>query len=154
MPLDRHVPLADVFCLEEQRVVGNDWVVRYDNRALQIQPTARAKRFTGPKARILVRETVTGEIRLVARSTAGDETCLAWIELAPATQAARAADRAAAQAATPPVRPPRLTPPAGYTRAGQPLSAKQMALRARWNQAARDHIQRTARRAPAQRVPD
>ena len=64
--------------------------------------------------------------------------------------------RAAAQAATPPppVRPPRLTPPAGYTRAGQPLSAKQMAVRERWNQAARDHIQRTARRAPAPRVPD
>ena len=55
--------------------------------------------------------------------------------------------------ATPPVRPPRLTPPAGYTRAGQPLSAKQMAVRARWNQEARDHIQRTARRAPAQLVP-
>ena len=42
---------------ETQRVVGNDWVVRYENRALQILPTARAKRHTGPKARILVRET-------------------------------------------------------------------------------------------------
>ena len=32
---------AQVFCLETQRVVGNDWVVRYENRALQILPTAR-----------------------------------------------------------------------------------------------------------------
>ena len=153
LPLDRHVKLADVFCLEERRVVGNDWVVRYDNRALQIQPTARAKRFTAPKGRILVRETVTGEIRLVARSTAGDEQCLEWVELSPATQAARSAERAAARAATPPVRSPSRTPPAGSTRAGKPLSATQMAVRERWNQAARDHIQRKARRAPAQLVP-
>lgn len=153
LPLDRRLHLTDVFCLEAQRVVGNDWVVRYDNRALQLQPTARAKRFTAPKARILVRESVTGEIRLMARSMAGDEQCLAWVELSPATQAARATERAAARAALPPVRPPRLTPPAGYTRAGKPLSANQMAARERWNQAVRDHVQRKARRAAAHPAP-
>lgn len=107
-------------------MVGTDWVVRYDNRALQILSTARPKRFTGPKARILVRESVTGELRLVARAAA-------------------------------PVRPPsalrRLAPPAGYTRAGKPLSANQMAVRERWNQEVRDHIRRYAPRASDQVTP-
>lgn len=152
LPLARHVQLADVFCLEEPRVVGNDWVVRYDNRALQILPTARAKRFTGPKGRILVRESAAGEIRLVARSAAGDEACLEWVALSPLAQAERGAARVAAQRRTP-TAPPSLTPPAGYTRAGQPLSAKQMAVRERWNQAARAHIQSTARRALSPPVP-
>ena len=133
---DFHLPLprlnpAHIFCLEEERVVGNDWVVRYANRALQIVPTLRAKRHTGPKARILVRETKAGEIFLVARSHAGDEHVLEWKPLAPTAAAARPA----------PVRripPPRdaasaARPPAGYTRTGEPLSAKQVAIRTYWS---------------------
>jgi len=44
--------------------------------------------------------------------------------------------------------PPR-PEPAGFTRAGQPLSARQMAVRARWNQDVRVHIQRKQQRQPA-----
>ena len=39
---------AQVFCLETQRVVGNDWVVRYENRALQILPTVADPRARDP----------------------------------------------------------------------------------------------------------
>ena len=138
-PADFHLPLpprfnrAPVFCLETPRVVGNDWVVRYANRALQIRPTARAKRHTGPKARILVRETAAGELLLVARSPAGEDHVLAWEQLvAPPVRTASVAIPVAA-----------MTPPAGYTRSGKPLSAKQMEVRARWSQSVRTHMQRT-----------
>ena len=143
---DFHLPLpprfnrAHVFCLEEQRVVGNDWVVRYANRALQIRPTARAKRHTGPKGRILVRETAAGEILLVARAPAGAEHVLEWEQLvAPPGRVAQTAIPAA-----PVVRPPTPpgAPPAGYTRSGKPLSAKQMEVRARWSQSVHTHLQR------------
>ena len=132
LPVPPRLDLAQVFCLESTRVVGNDWVVRYDNRALQIRPTARAKRYTGPKARILVRETRTGEIRLVARSRAGHEQILEWT---PAVSAAPALPRAPVVCAP-------IAPPAGYTRRGLPLSAKQMAVRARWNLSVTMHVQR------------
>ena len=35
------IDLADVFCLETTRQLGNDWVVRYANQALQVTPHAR-----------------------------------------------------------------------------------------------------------------
>lgn len=137
LPLDPRLNLAHVFCLEESRVVGNDWVVRYDNRALQILPTARAKRHTGPKGRILVRETPAGDLLLVARSPAGQEQLLEWQPVARATHHANYH--------APPRPVPVATPvaPAGFTRAGQPLSARQMAVRARWSREVTAHVQRT-----------
>jgi len=143
LPRDPRLDLAQVFCLEEQRVVGNDWVVRYDNRALQILPTARAKRYTGPRGRILVRETAAGEIFLVARTAAGAEQLLEWQPIV------RAAHRPNYQPPRPPVPVPAPPEPAGFTRSGQPLSARQMAVRARWNQDVRVHIQRKHQRQRA-----
>lgn len=141
LPWPPRLDRAHVFCLETQRVVGNDWVVRYENRALQILPTARAKRHTGPKGRILVRETRAGEIRLVARSPAGGEQVLEWT---PVALPVPALPRAPAVR----VPPAPSAPPAGFTRAGLPLSAKQMAARARWDRAVTTHMQRQdARRA-------
>jgi hypothetical protein len=143
LPLNPRLDLAHVFCLEEERVVGNDWVVRYANRALQILPTPHAKRYTGPKARILVRETVAGAILLVARSRADGDQRLEWTPAVPI--AATAPPRVAPVGA--------VAPPAGFTRAGKPLSAKQMAVRARWSQAIRVHMQRAPVRHPVQAVP-
>ena len=140
LPLDPHLNLAHVFCLETPRVVGNDWVVRYDNRALQIVPTARAKRHTHPRGRIVVRETRTGELFVVARTPEGKDQILEWQPVTPTTH------RPNYQAPPRPV--PARTPvaPAGFTRAGQPLSARQMAVRARWSQAVTQHVTRTAAR--------
>jgi transposase len=141
LPLPPRLNLAHVLCLEEQRVVGNDWVVRYANRAFQLQPSARAKRYTGPKARILVRETATGEILLVARLPAGEEHVLDWTPITSHTA------RPAPPAAPPPPAPP-APPAAGYTRAGRPLSAAQLAMRQHWDDLTHRHMQRRdARRA-------
>jgi hypothetical protein len=132
--LDRRLDLKQVFCLEEQRVVGNDWVIRYENKALQILVNNRAKRHTGPRSKVLVRETEQGEIFIVARSPMGDENILEW------TRAAGTAihnGRRYVETAAPVPKPTFV--PAGYTRAGKPLSEKQMAVRARWNH--RDHQQ-------------
>lgn len=143
LPLDPRLDLAHVFCLEEQRVVGKDWVVRYDNRALQIVPTARAKRHTGPNGRILVRETRAGDVLLVARTPGGTEHLLAWHPVA------RATHHPNDQTPSRPVPAPAPVAPAGYTRAGQPLSTRQMAVRARWSQAVTQHVARKAARTVA-----
>jgi hypothetical protein len=125
-------------------VVGNDWVVRYRNRALQIVPTRRAQRYTGPKGRVVVRETEAGTISIVARTAAGAEQALEWT-------AVEAGHRRVPPAPRPAPRPPTHAPapPAGFTRAGKPLSAKQMAARARWSQQVQQHVaRRAARRRP------
>jgi len=55
-PQDYHRPcpssaeLDRVFRLESERWVSNDWVVRYDNRYLQLQPTRRQRRWPHGKA--------------------------------------------------------------------------------------------------------
>lgn len=141
LPLDPRVNLAHVFCLEESRVVGNDWVVRYDNRALQILPTAHAKRHTHPRARIVVRETPTGELFVVARTPEGKDQILEWQPVTPTTHPPNY------QAPPRPVPAPTPLAPAGFTRAGRPLSARQMAVRAHWSHAVTAHITRKAARA-------
>ena len=142
--LNPRLDLAHVFCLEETRVVGNDWVVRYDNRALQIRVTHRARRFTGPKGKVLVRETEAGEIRLVARSLKGEQQILEWTS---ATVRQSGAARFVPPAA--PVQKPSVVP-AGYTRSGKPLSAKQMAVRAKWRREDHPAIQAGLARRKAQ----
>ena len=37
-PLPKRLQLDNVFCLEHRRTVANDWVVRFQNRLLQIEP--------------------------------------------------------------------------------------------------------------------
>lgn len=143
VPLDPRRDLAHVFCLETPRVVGNDWVVRYDNRALQLVPTARAKRHTRPRARVVVRETRNGALLIVARAPDGTEHVLDWQPIPVATHHP-------AYHAPPPSKPtPPPKPVAGHTRAGQPLSPRQMAVRARWSQAITAHVKRKAAHAAA-----
>lgn len=69
-PADFHQPvpdgldLRDVFCLEETRVISNDWVVRYKNRFLQIVPQSNP-----PLARnkVTVQEHLDGSIHIMYR---------------------------------------------------------------------------------------
>ena len=146
LPVHRRPSWSAVFCLEEVRVVGNDWVVRYRNRALQIVPTRRAQRSTGPKGRVVVRETEAGTISIVARTAAGAEQALEWTAL----EAGPRVPPAPRPAPRPPTHAP--APPAGFTRAGKPLSAKQMAARARWSQQVQQHVERRAARRRPQPV--
>jgi transposase len=54
--------LDEVFWLEEERVVSEDWVVRYNNRLLQLERQGR--HWTPAKSRVLVRENETGEVAI------------------------------------------------------------------------------------------
>ena len=57
----RRVSLDQVFRLEEKRTVSNDWVVRYDNRLLQLE-----RQSGRPPARgtVLVYEAITGQVEI------------------------------------------------------------------------------------------
>jgi len=57
------VKLAEVFCIEEERSVANDWVLRYHNRFLQITKDNRV--LPRPKGRITVRALLDGSVQVV-----------------------------------------------------------------------------------------
>ena len=137
--------LDQVFCLEESRRLGKDWVVRYHNRALQVTPTRAAQRHAAPGGQVLVREDREGRVRVVVCSRAsGREQDLAWTTIDGAIRRSASAPVAVA---------PRIATvaPAGFTRNGKPLSAAQMATRARWSSHVPSPIDRrsTWPRAPA-----
>lgn len=52
--------LDTVFCLEESRCLGKDWVVRYHNRALQVTPMRAAQRELPHSCRV-DRDHLTGQ---------------------------------------------------------------------------------------------
>jgi len=54
--------LDEVFWLEEERVVSEDWVVRYQNRLLQLERQSR--HWAPAKSRVLVRENEAGEVAI------------------------------------------------------------------------------------------
>ena len=71
-PVPGHVNLDDVFCLEEERKVSNDWVVQYGRRWFQIAEAP----YVPAGSTILVRQRRDGSIRLVSRDVE-----LKWREL-------------------------------------------------------------------------
>jgi hypothetical protein len=54
--------LDAVFWLEEERVVSEDWVVRYNNRLLQLERQSR--HWAPARSRVLVRENEVGEVAI------------------------------------------------------------------------------------------
>ncbi len=54
--------LDEVFWLEEERVVSEDWVVRYHNRLLQLERQSR--HWAPAKSRVWVRENEAGEVAI------------------------------------------------------------------------------------------
>lgn len=134
LPRDPQLGDADVWCLETGRVVGNDFVVRYANRALQLDRAARGR--VPAKSRVLVRETEDGALRVVAVSREGQERVCAWTACAPPVS-------------RPPVVP---VPPAGAPRApGRPAADHPWRRELAQNVvvAQRQKAHRAARRAPA-----
>lgn len=81
-PVDYHLPrdpqLADrdVFCLEHTRTVGNDFVVQFGHRALQLDPKIRGRVPAGSK--VVVRENRHGELRVIYVNRRGEERACAW----------------------------------------------------------------------------
>src|SRR3989441_12530150 len=54
--------LDEVFWLEEERVVSEDWVVRYKNRLLQLE--RQSQQWAPSRSRVLVREKQAGTIAI------------------------------------------------------------------------------------------
>jgi len=91
----RGLRLDTVFRLEEERTVSNDWVVRYDNRCLQL---ARQSGLPPARETVLVREDVDGQIEIRYRDRA-----LRWREIARPVAAAAAGARSSARPRPAPV---------------------------------------------------
>ena len=72
-PSPRAAELNDAFHLETERVIGNDWVVRHDNRYFQAK--AESRRYAPAKAKVIVCEWENGklEIRYRGRAVAWDQ---------------------------------------------------------------------------------
>lgn len=62
-PVPAGVRLAEVFCLEEERSLANDWVVRYHNRLLQISRDNRV--LPRPRDKVTVRSLLDGTLQVV-----------------------------------------------------------------------------------------
>ena len=77
----RRWPDVDVFCLETPRVVGNDHVVQYHARALQLDGRLRSR--IPAKSPVLVRESRDGTLRVVHVAPDGHERVLPWTPTVP-----------------------------------------------------------------------
>ena len=77
---DRTLHMDDVFCLEHTRVIGNDFVVQYNNRGLQFERAARGR--VPAKSRVLVRETEDGRLRVIYVARDGRERVCSWTQAA------------------------------------------------------------------------
>ena len=73
---DRRVKAEDIFCLEESRVVGQDYVVQYKSQGLQLNRAARGR--VPAKSRVLVRETEDARVRVIHVGRDGHERVCAW----------------------------------------------------------------------------
>lgn len=100
--------LDEVFWLEEERVVSEDWVVCYKNQRLQLERQSR--HWAPAKSRVLVRENENGEIAIHYRGQR-----LAFHQLPPASPR-RSEGRGAAPSPAPPSPKPlrRSTPAADH----------------------------------------
>ncbi len=87
----RGVRLDTVFRLEEDRTVSNDWVVRYDNRFLQLE---RQSGHPPARSTVVVCESVDGQLEIRYR-----DRVMRWTEITPSAAAH-------VRSAQPTVRPP------------------------------------------------
>lgn len=71
-PVPAHMDLDDVFCLEQQRTLGQDWVVQYGSRWLQIE----SEPYVPAGSKITVRNRRDGSLKLVC----GDRV-LGWHDI-------------------------------------------------------------------------
>lgn len=81
-PVDYHLPRdtklldCNVFCLEHERTVSNDFVVLFEKQALQLDRAARGRVPAGSK--VMVRETREGPLRVVHVNRHSVERECAW----------------------------------------------------------------------------
>jgi hypothetical protein len=95
--------LDEVFCLEEERVLSEDWVVRYQNRLLQLERPSRPR--IPAKSRVMVRENQAGETAIHYR-----DHHLLFREVKPASKELSEGRGAAPSPAPPSPKPKSCTP--------------------------------------------
>ena len=95
--------LDEVFWLEEQRVLSEDWVVRYQNRLLQLERPSRPR--IPAKSRIMVRENQAGVLAIHYR-----DHRLGFCEVKPASKELSEGRGAAPSPAPPSPKPKPCTP--------------------------------------------
>lgn len=81
LPRDRSLRDEDVFCLEHGRTVSNDFVVQFKKRGLQLDRAARGR--VPARSKVIVRETKSGEIRVIHVSRLHGEHECRWTPAAP-----------------------------------------------------------------------
>jgi hypothetical protein len=59
--------LREVFRLQSQRIISNDWVVRYGNRLLQVQ--AQSRKYAPAQGKVVVSEWQDGTIEIAYRGS-------------------------------------------------------------------------------------
>jgi hypothetical protein len=59
--------LREVFRLESERIIGNDWVVRYDNRLFQVQ--AQSRKYAPAQGQVVVCEWQDGTVEIAYRGS-------------------------------------------------------------------------------------
>jgi hypothetical protein len=99
--------LDGVFRLEEERVLSEDWVVRYKNRLLQLE--RQSQHWAPSRSRVLVRENAAGQIQIRYR-----EQSLPFRENPRASTARSEARGAAPSPAPPSPKPEPWVPPAHH----------------------------------------
>lgn len=67
-PMPKGMSLSQALCFEKQRVVANDWVVRYLNRLFQISKDNRS--LPRPRCKVTVQRLLDGTVRLLYRGQA------------------------------------------------------------------------------------
>jgi len=63
-PVPQDMDLRHVFCLEESRTVGNDWVVRYKNRLFQIRSQSN---LPAGRSKVIVQGHLDGSVHILYR---------------------------------------------------------------------------------------
>jgi hypothetical protein len=125
----RAAELDRIFCLENERTISNDWVVRYQNRWFQLEPPSR--HAVPAQDRVLVCEGRYGSLAMEYRGRA-----LRWQEIpAPAKPSVVEAQRAVERATEP-------KPPQGKRKWVPPRNHP-------WREAVRREVQQRARKLAA-----
>lgn len=74
LPMNRRLKAADLWCREEERQLSNDGVVSYERRAIQVD----LRHDMPVRAKVLVRITEDGSLRILYRTRSGTEHELTW----------------------------------------------------------------------------
>lgn len=124
-PIDYHLPRnpelrdEDVFCLEHARRVGNDFVVQFGKRGLQLDRAARGRVPAG--SRVIVRETQDGQLRVIYASRLHGERECQWTLSTP--KAGKPEPLATSSTPKPPRKPSRPAPDHPWRRPIVPVRA-------------------------------